>query len=488
MARESGKEHVKGEIIPTKRTRTGFVKSNSMKDHNDIDQLFKDGLQEHGIPFNESYADRLNVQLKKRTRGERVMLYGMAVMLLAIVSIAIVNFKDKTGEDIKKVVTTEVGPESNKPSSIIGQTKSAAQKDLVELEKSLSNSLQEGSSFTHMEKTQSFEQGYQNNLSKSSISLTKTTKTHRSSLTVEDENDSGSFYWKNDYLLMAAISPISRILELEYDYGQWAIHTGTRSKGTAVSIEDFSILKNEKTQRPITKRNWLYTSVMFGSFSADMKPQPLKTSFSKQQVFGVEAGFSLQQSWWELRLGVGATQMRESVSLDYDETLEELSFDTTVRMTVPFYGQTPRGSRVALLQEFYDTTRTTYTEARSVSANNQYRYLSIPGYVGFQHQKGRVSLSAGIAGTLHILTSAQGRMPIQAEGETPQLIDVNTSGNVATTFTTGGLEASVGYRVLPKIKLSGGLSHQRNLSSGIQSLQQNFSTTQVRVGLSVLLR
>ncbi|MCB9245619.1 MAG: outer membrane beta-barrel protein [Flavobacteriales bacterium] len=190
---------------------------------------------------------------------------------------------------------------------------------------------------------------------------------------------------------------------------------------------------------------------------------------------------------WTFSAGAGNLRVRESHN--YTEEQTTWTYDTSVYLVRPYYTETKRGTRVALLERIVDSTSTTSSSVPCPDCETQFRYLRIPVSLQYEVGKGRLLGFGGLGLNYMRIVSAQGSyaQPGAGDGSFTVQESVDLSGMRRNLFLWQA-EAGLKYRISQKWNVAGSVRIGASNQSIFETYTHRLSLRQAQLGLEYRLR
>lgn len=190
---------------------------------------------------------------------------------------------------------------------------------------------------------------------------------------------------------------------------------------------------------------------------------------------------------WTLSAGIGNLNVREAHN--YSEEQTKWQYDTSVVLVRPYYTETKRGTRVALLERMIDSSSTTSTTVPCPDCETQFRYLRIPVSIQYEVGTGRLLGFGGLGLNYMRIISTEGSYAIPGAGDGVFTVqDELDNSTMRRDLFLWQAEAGLKYRLTHKWNVSGSMSMGASNQSIFESYTHRLSIRQVQIGLEYRLR
>lgn len=270
-----------------------------------------------------------------------------------------------------------------------------------------------------------------------------------------------------------------------------------------LKIRDFYLFPSYLTSPSFKKQflafvppvyKWHFYAAPFVQLNSHKRMLQLGTeSELKQQEkplpeLGLGINILAKKGHWVVKSGIHFNQLKERTN--YESTYNTTTYDTSFRMVIKYYTQTPRGSNVALLETKIDTT-TGPTETRINNPNSiaQFNYISIPLAVQYEWHQKRILYFVEAGANLSILTNAKGVYALH-DASTNTLTSRELSNNLdALNKTILNVSGAVGvkYAFTHNFNLWSSYSQNFGMNSMISDYAQKVNTSGINLGLEYKL-
>jgi hypothetical protein len=470
-----------------------------------IDDIFKKGLEEAGIPYTDSHWSAMEKQLPAKTvlPWWKVLVGGVGIITIAAILFVTLNSSDNNSsvssiddsETVKEQSLTKLG--TGRVSDKLDNERIVTQ-EIFKSNESLNPNSTENSAtpitlqvnsderISSSQKTYSSENSTPVNLQVDLTALNKVLD--EKSLKSSSSNEVFSSDDNDELKVTAAFT--------EFDFTKKELVTIPVSSLIAKSILDGSSeIKSIKGLRLKYLPKWEWSVSPFTEIASHTNNKSVASSIvddldnltNSTELMSYNYGlkFSLAKGNWSIYSGVLNNKLQEKTNYSSSETYYD--YETKLRMIDGSYTTTPRGTRVVLVQEEkVDSTLVSKSVPICTDCNTQINYVSVP--IGLQYSFGSRKLTyfGEVAGLYSRLTSVQGDYALVGNSEEIEIREVDITDLNRNIFS-GSVAFGIDYKVISRVSIWSSLGVRQTMQSTLKSYDQNARVYPLRVGVKVRL-
>lgn len=365
-----------------------------------IDDIFKNNLDNHGLSYNEAHWEDMEELLDKEPKKKPLLYWrylvafflGIGVCLIAVLLVP-----------TKK--TNQVGVNNSK-AKIILTDKQEKQVDSLTKNKSIINS-------NEANQKEPF-------VSVNSAQMIGTRTTPLSKILNEPSyfspgNPISNNSQINSVVENNSIQTLEEAIPNVLDLKLWQLNLKKNFEAEAsMAIHCSSCkLKPIAKQTLVTdsikpKQQWSYFmsfTTQYDRYERENNNNALKKDEQTLNRLGYNISIAFREQHWGFRTGIGLLRLAENTN--YRSVNSSYSVDTVYRMVNPNFGVSPTGNTVALIKRQLDTTTTQWTTVKSPNAKVQFSYIKVPMIASFAWgNKGvRLYFDAGLSAAIRVKNS-----------------------------------------------------------------------------------
>lgn len=445
-----------------------------------IDDIFKKGLAQKGLGYTDDYWKEMEVLLDGNKKGfiikNKWVLFLLALFTIGGMCYTLIPRKEQPTRVIQNAFkqpskinsasihtypTTSTNNNTTKiaQKSKFNKPKQANIIDKVSIEKSIAAQ----------------ESGVATPHHKNNIAGKKAQKQSTPSSTFDKANDFGNN--KNTRIKAAMMHLNSRAFYLFPEYLNEPFSPKTKQ------IIGYKLPKWYFYLAPYLQLNQLTNKVQLATESHLKKEEkPLAT-------LGYGLNVLAKKGKWVVKTGLNSYKVK--VSTNYSDVQKTFTYDTSFKLVILNYTQTPRGSNVALLQNKIDTIAgNSQSVVNCVDCITQFNFVSIPLALQYEWRKNRFIYFAELGTALSFLTKSKGIYAVSETTNSPLL--VKDLANVEKTInkTQWQINGAIGikFRVIKNISIWSSYAYNYGVSSMFNTYSQKSRTQQLNLGLELGLR
>lgn len=449
----------------------------------DIDDIFKDKLNNNGLEYKESYWDSMEQLLERKKRRKTILLFSILFVTIAGGLIGFSLFLSESTTPDESILSTL---EQSHPAINTKEAKGnkseyeSAEKAIVPLKEEMVKSTESNinKSTTELPATIMVQDADETSEEKPVILQLPSPSISTSIIQSQPVSEKIESV-ENIQLMMCGFKSSERI-QPEFEIG---IIQYTPS---------FSLVKIGEIEPPDrgvenNKFLWQYfvsTGAEYDQYSRQSENAALKKDEKTRNTFGYNLNFIAGKNHWSFRTGVGILQLAERTN--YNIINKFYKYDTTYRMIDPNYGQTITGTRIALIRQKVDTTVFSSHAVNNHDARVQFNYLKVPLIASYEFRFGSFGLTLDAGLNTAILMQKKG-IYTELSGPDFQLKDVKQSHDFTKvlfqTYTAAGLKYHIGSRW----NIVGTYGLTQSLNSMVKSYEQKARVNFMSLGLEIRL-
>ena len=449
-----------------------------------IDDIFKEGLDQKGLAYSDAHWAGMEALLDKKKKGffVRYKWYFASLLLLLIVITTYVSWPTaQQKETLTPIALTESNNQNitSNNSSIDLQLKNT-NTDKKALKENTTNN-DTGPKPTHSKTGtdlidhsnkkknlgQRFTENKKNSSSQNASSLPSSipNSINNSILVIKDVASlpltKASFMYlklKDFYLFPAYLSsPIlnKKAITIDYPSYKWQLfmapYIQLSSHNRTIKLRTESELKKQE------------------------KPMP---------AMGFGVNLLAKKGHWVFKSGLQFNQIKERTN--YASIFKTQTYDTSFRLVILNFTQTPRVTNVALLETKIDTLiGPSETIINNPDAIAKFNYVTLPVGVQYEWHKKRFLYFVEAGGAVSLLTHAKGIYTINDASKTGQLSDNSSSANKVLFQATGAV--GVKYSLTNQLNIWSSYGQNIGLNSMIADYSQKTRIQQFSLGIEIEL-
>ena len=340
-----------------------------------IEDIFKNKLDNHGMPYDETYWQAMENLLDEEPKKRGFFKWGYAAALLIGFVVCLIGFF---------VMPQQVVQKSGTPNEIKNTTSQNTASRIAKID-SLETKKVQGSQ----------------NLAQQTVGPKKTTSANSNIGTITTTiaplitalDRKVSHAETNLNSLQVPMMTTSEALEKLNLRTWWPVHFSQFKLETVAFITSLPKFSNGTLQQNDTNRiaqSWLYYLALtseYDWYTRDVNKQLLKTDEQTLNRVGYNLQFMAQKNRWGIKTGIGLLQLAERTN--YQSINKSYSIDTVYKLVNPNYGLSPNGNLIALIKKKLDTTTTVWNTVANPNALAQFTYLKIPLMANYEMGKKR---------------------------------------------------------------------------------------------------
>lgn len=208
----------------------------------------------------------------------------------------------------------------------------------------------------------------------------------------------------------------------------------------------------------------------------------LKQQEKPLPALGFGINFLAKKGHWVVKSGLQFNQIKEITN--YASTFKNQTYDTSFRLVILNFTQTPRGTNVALLETKIDTLiGPSETIINNPDAIVKFNYITLPLAVQYEWHHKRLLYFVEAGGAISLLTNAKGIYTIGDASKTGNLSDNSSSVNKALIQVNGAV--GVKYSLTSHVNIWSSYGQNIGLNSMIADYSQKSRTQQFSLGVEI---
>lgn len=360
---------------------------------NNLDDLFKNKLEQNGLEFQEEYWNEMEgiIDLENKKK-RRFILFFSGLSVVVIGSIMGLLFSDNNKNEKLAVLssTPTVNIETNASATNNSDNNAIIENKIEQVENKKPNNSESNNQITKPSKRTSISKNQE-----------KAINTYLPQVVSNNSNSANS-------------KPSNNLVENPVNINTLNYGTETDDKDHLV-FADFMRFNTSKIEleqvlphtckncahglkldslKPKVKVNWVYQIGLEALYNFNNRTAINSNITKSNNSLGYLASFSGSKKHWGFKTGLEYYKYQEQN--DYPNTRKLYTYDTSYRLINAFYSVTPKGTRIALIGRKIDTTESLNSYYTNTKLGLQ--YFSIPLHVLYTTSLGKFSLQfeAGI--------------------------------------------------------------------------------------------
>ncbi len=422
------------------------------------DDLFENGLESTGMPYQDKYWQDMEAILDRRmpvkSGGYKKII--LALVFFGMVMGSVIYYWTDTASEPAQLHTgtkpdIDLTAQPKGPEFSANNLNPVLQKTTIKSSKSTEHAIQ-AMAMPH-ENTPLGKQPSETPITLLP-SMTEEEQTENDFLRNRRELESISLVSKyvSAFKFSSAPSPFLALSPLKRRYPKYLIYTG---------------IHTEYRKQSLPGRNNLYESFLPG--------------------FNVGIDLSVRRK--NSTFNTGLEKSDYSMVTHYPVTQRNVTYDTAFRLINKQFTQTPRGSRVALVANVVDSTEETSTATECLNCKVKFNYVNIPLKFGYEWHRKRMGIFASGGIQFSLLTGASGALAlteemIELEGasilkkENLRTADVLNRHLTMIAFGTG-----IKYNLSSVWELRSEFTYRKSMNAVFRSRDYPWQSSGITVGL-----
>ncbi len=229
---------------------------------------------------------------------------------------------------------------------------------------------------------------------------------------------------------------------------------------------------------------YLSAGYEFDVYSREKDRAPLKADEKTLNKAGYNINFSARKNHWGIKSGVGILQLTELTN--YVTLNKSYITSTSYRMVDANYGQTPGGTKIALIKKYIDTTTTVTTSVNNPNSKVQFIYLKIPVLATYEIKLNRFKLFAEAGINISVLTQKKGNYT-SLENNQYKLVNSSNSKDFNPFLFQAGSAIGFKYSLTNSLFVYSSYGYSQSLNSMMKSYSQKPKVNFISAGLEIRL-
>ena len=226
-----------------------------------------------------------------------------------------------------------------------------------------------------------------------------------------------------------------------------------------LAINQSNLSQNRSDFLPLNKENEVFLKTLSVQFDLIVK--------KKNIVLGTGLGFISQQ-----------------IRTNYTSEFNVMKFDTTLRLVNPNFGQTQKGTKIALLSEDVDTSIFKSQTVLNVDNNAVFNYVHVPVFARYEFSFNKLAFFIQTGMSADFLYRVQGNYLSKSNQEFKEL-DLNQSRDYKKQILSSQIALGLKCNISRKVNLVSMCSFQQTLTSMVKSYHQSINQSSFKIGLEV---
>lgn len=448
-----------------------------------IDDLFRNKLSDHGIPYNDSYWEGMEAMLDEKKKKKPFFLLPRTVLLLTGLfglGIAITAIYFYRGNSSANIMPTQ--PAATENTTSLNESKNFSQNKI---------------------ETTIPTQDHLNNTNNTSTPITpkvEVTQPEHSNHNAISRNQLPEVSKSSDLIIPPAPEPVITAPEqvglaenkprIKNDVNIIAANWSPRKLQSTAFILPLpypEVLKPFETNiyKNISNQ-WKYeitAGYSFNNYSRKVLNANIKQQETTRDQSGAFVNFGIHNNHWGLITGLGYLTLAEQTN--YVTENIQYEFKTYYRMINPVYKQTPAGTKIAIIRKEIDTTITRTYAINNPNRMVRFNYLNIPLHATYRMMFHHWILMAEAGINNNILANEKGEYAIIENGKMNivHLGKQQLAPVLIQTYTSLG----IGYQFMQRYSIQGSYGYAHSLNSMVKSYEQKPTIQSFNIGLGIQL-
>ncbi len=448
-----------------------------------IDDLFRNKLSDHGIPYNDSYWEGMEAMIDDKKKKKPFFLLPRTVLLVAGLfglGIAITAIYFYRGNSSAIVMPAQPAVTENTTS--LNESKNFSQPK-IETTKPTEDHLN-NTNYTSTPITPKAEETQQEHFNHNAITRDQSPEVSKPSYLIIPPAPAPGFIVPEQVVVVEDKPLIKN--ELNIIKANWSPRK-LQSSAIILPLPYPEVLKPfESNIYKNLSNQWKYeitAGYSFNNYSRKALNANIKQQETTQNQSGAFVNFGVHNNHWGLTTGLGYLTLAEQTN--YVSENIQYEFYTYYRMINPVYKQTPAGTKIAIIRKEVDTTIT-----RTYSINNpnrmvQFNYLNIPLHVTYRMMLHHWILMAEAGINNNILANEKGEYAILENGKM-NIVHPSKQQLAPVLFQTY-TSLGIGYQFMQRYSIQGSYGYAYSLNSMVKSYEQRPTIQSFNIGLGIQL-
>lgn len=445
-----------------------------------IDDLFRNKLSDHGIPYSDSYWEDMEAMIDDKKKKKPFFLLPRMVLLVAGLfglGIAITAIYFYRGNSSAIVMPTQ-------PAVTENTTSLNESKDLTPNKSETITSTQNNQNNTSTPITPKAEETQPEHSNHNAISRNQLPEVSKPSDLIIPPAPAPGFIVPEQVVVVEDKLLIKN--ELNIIAANWSPRK-LQSSAIILPLPYPEVLKPfESNIYKNLSNQWKYeitAGYSFNNYSRKVLNANIKQQETTRDQSGAFVNFGIHNNHWGLITGIGYLTLAEQTN--YVTENIQYEFKTYYRMINPVYKQTPAGTKIAIIRKEVDTTIT-----RTYSINNpnrmvQFNYLNIPLHATYRMMLHHWILIAEAGINNNILANEKGEYAILENGKM-NIVHPSKQQLAPVLFQTY-TSLGIGYEFMQRYSIQGSYGYANSLNSMVKSYEQKPTIQSFNIGLGIQL-
>ncbi len=440
-----------------------------------IDKVFKDGLDQKGLPYDEANWEAMEGLLDAKPRF--VARYKYVLLSFLLMGVALVAYWQINLEEVEEFKAMSVQHKD--------QSGAASSGLITEAETIAEMQLDEVGQTTLCQEKEPIADVYDSDIKNDNPSSPLTTKDVNEPLEYDEtEPITGAEEYPITPDVKQIAVPSSPTME-GVAYKRWpdelidpVANESIPCVVHEVGLEAQHVSKKLKIQR--RQLHWYVAPyVFYQKHGMNHTIGTVKTNEEAQSYSGQGLEIGLRKGRWKLSSGVQQTLFVQRLNVIQSDI--QYTFDTTLQLLKSNYGKTPSGNRLALLGEKVDTT-VSVIDRSCTDCEAHFNYTSIPVNLGYEWGRSRFRYGLDLGTQVLLARSARGLYVLDPLAD-DVYEELQASDKLVSTVTQFSGSAHIRYRFTSALSVWSAYTVSSSLNSMITSYDQRLRIQQVRLGL-----
>lgn len=470
-----------------------------------IDDIFKKGLENAGMPYGDSHWSAMEKQLPVKAAFPWWKFAASGVGVVALATLLYFGLSS-TGVGVNEIETSQNEtvlernnsiPNENANEKVVSD-KSVALDNFEGIREQLNDGPKNSSTQSSTKSSSHTNQRLTSN--NTILSDNSTIGSNPQFLSIVNEDDVSEIINRNsaleDFTSNIEDKINTSVVLNESDY----TNEGIRSKriikvSEPIDLNSSISIKKIKRLRPRYIPKWELSVSPFAEFAAYRNNISLANSIldelnnvsNSKELLSYNYGFkvSFKKGNWGIYSGLLSNRLEEETNYIGSESYYD--FETKLRMINGSYTTTPRGTRVVLVQEEkVDSTLVTQSVPLCTDCNTQVSYITIPIGLNYSFGKGKLTYFGELEGLYSRLNSFQGDYALVNGNEAIEVREIHNTDLNQNVFS-GSLAMGINYKLMSRVSVWSSIGVRQTMQSTLKAYDQNARVSPARLGVKVKL-
>ena len=221
----------------------------------------------------------------------------------------------------------------------------------------------------------------------------------------------------------------------------------------------------------------------------ELSDSKLKSAESPIYSIGYGIDFQLKRNNWIVKSGIGFVSLKEQTN--YLSKQNTYGYDTSFRLLNEQYAYTPRGTRIALIEEHVDTFKTGELEqVECEDCITKFSYVTVPLAIQYELVKNRMIYFGEVGMNASFLKNSAGNYTFRSTDSTQsyRIEEVTNHPSLTKVLVYAQASAGVKYRISSKLNAYASYGFSKGLNSMMADYDQRAVLNQIRIGFEFKIK